>query len=83
MSESAAKPLGKDSDIPVACVDDPAWVRERYDEARELLSEIRELPGRLPADLWQRVDDFYVVTFMDRCTTFGSDCACNTPGADA
>jgi hypothetical protein len=66
----------------LALIDDREWVRERYIEARDLLAEVRELRAWLPAELWERVDDFHSTTFMDTCTTLGPDCACNSSKAD-
>lgn len=66
-----------------AAVDDPAWVRERYDEAKSLVEDLRaDLTAKrasLEPDLVERVEDFCLTTFMDRCTTMGLDCGCNQP----
>lgn len=61
--------------------DDPVWVLDRYHEAKDLLDDIYQLmywhPAEWPRDLRQRVEDFHHETFLDGCTTLGSDCACN------
>lgn len=61
-----------------ALIDDPAWVLERYREAKAILEDIG-VTINLPDDLRERVDDFSTETAMDGCTTFGSDCRCNFP----
>lgn len=64
-------------------VDDPAWVLDKYREAKELVNDLREAHQagelRLPADLREDVEEFWAATFMDECTTFGLDCGCHTP----
>lgn len=59
-----------------AAVDDPAWVLDRYREARSLLDEIQTNVA-LPQDFCDEVQDFLDRTFFDTCTTLGNDCACN------
>lgn len=62
--------------------DYPAWVLERYVEAKELLEEMQGLYA-LPSDLSASVDDWLTSTMMDTCTTCGPDCACNEPYREA
>jgi hypothetical protein len=54
----------------------PAWVLEMYDEAKDIIDDVRSLV-ELPDDLRRRLDDFHAETFLDSCTTLGPDCACN------
>lgn len=64
-----------------ALIDDPAWVRERYQEAKELIADVRQEVLLLDPDIRERVDDFYTATFLDTCTTLGPDCGCNPKGS--
>ena len=68
-------------------VDDPAWVLEKYREAKELVEHLREAHRTgeidLPTDLRLYVEDFWTETFMDECTTLGLDCGCNRSQAAA
>lgn len=74
--------MTRDRTYPAA-VDDPAWIMSKYEEAKDLLSDIRaDLAtdhGSLEADLHARVEGFWLETFMDGCTTMGLDCGCNRP----
>ncbi len=64
-----------------ASIDDPTWVRARYLEAKEIISEVWDLVGvgqiELEPDLLDAVGDFYNATYLDICTTLGPDCGCN------
>lgn len=72
--------MPRESTYP-ANVDDPTWVIRKYEEAKELLLEIQadHQIGRaaLEPDVCERIEDFRLETFMDRCTTMGIDCGCN------
>lgn len=56
---------------------DLRFILDHYAEAKELVSDLRAC--HLPADLAQRVEDFWTDTFLDVCTTFGASCNCNAP----
>lgn len=74
--------MDTEEDVPRAAVDDPVWVLRMYEEAKEIVEDIlTDLQSRkavLGPDLRARLGDFHIDTFMDRCTTMGIDCGCNT-----
>lgn len=63
--------------------DDPAWVLERYEEAKEILDDLHTFGHAygLPDDLRESILDWHNATFLDGCTTCGPDCACNRTAA--
>jgi hypothetical protein len=69
------------SEVLTAPTDDPKWVLARYEEAKELIEELRAAVQcgdvSLDAVLLELVEDFRAATFLDRCTTLGPDCGCN------
>lgn len=72
-------PSGASSEI-TALIDDPIWVLAKYEEAKDLIEDIREDLSAglgLGADIRERVETFWLETFMDSCTTMGIDCGCN------
>jgi hypothetical protein len=64
---------------------DPKWLRERYDEAKEILDDLNAYGHayKLPDDLRERIVEWHTATAFDGCTTLGPDCACNTRYAEA
>lgn len=61
-------------------IEDPGYVRRMYEEAHELLEDVQEemRRGPLSVETQEAVSDFLLSTYLERCTTLGPGCACNT-----
>jgi hypothetical protein len=66
-------------------VDDPTWVLERYREAKDIIDDLNAYGNsyNLPDDLRETILEWHNAAYLDRCTTLGPDCGCNTPRAIA